>query len=269
MREKKLYHYLMYPYLFNVIPSYTVMLAAGVLAATGLFRCLCGAAHIPAPVYRVYAVAAIVSIAVGIGSAFLFQAIYDFAETGKFAFDNLTFMGGLAGGALTFIIIGLCARGDVRRALLPVCELAAPCIVLAHAIGRMGCFMAGCCYGRESRYGLVFPDVGRVIPTQLYESIFLFALFGVLLLFTLRGVRSPRVKATDGINLAVYCLSYSVFRFTLEFFRGDPRGAFAGALSPSQLLSIIMFAAGITLAVLRAARPALWFRLPPSPSESE
>lgn len=240
----------MHPYLFGKIPSYSVMMIIGILAAVVLFRVLCKKKQVPGKIYDYYATAAIVAIAAGLGSAFLFQAVYNLIANGKFEFRGLTFMGGLIGGALTFVLFGLLSRRPERRAaLLPVAELAAPCLVLAHAIGRIGCFLAGCCYGKVSEHGIYMPAVGaKVIPTQIIEAAFLFALFGLLLWFTL----SDKVK---GFNLASYAFDYSAFRFVIEFFRDDYRGSFIPGLSPSQFQSIILLAVGVFVVALRLKYP--------------
>jgi len=239
------------------------MMIIGILAAVVLFRVLCAKKQVPGKFYDYYATAAIVAIAAGLGSAFLFQAVYNLIANGKFEFRGLTFMGGLIGGALTFILFGLLSRRPERRAaLLPIAELAAPCLVLAHAIGRIGCFLAGCCYGKVSDHGIYMPAVGaKVIPTQLIEAAFLFALFGLLLWFTM----SDKVK---GFNLVSYALSYSVFRFVIEFFRDDYRGSFIPGLSPSQFQSIILLAVGAFVLALRLKFPDRFVLAPESAPET-
>jgi phosphatidylglycerol:prolipoprotein diacylglycerol transferase len=242
----------MYPFLFGKIPSYQALLIIAILAAVVLFRVLCTKRKLPNRVYNYYSTAGLVSIFVGILSAFLFQAIYDYAETGVFELSGLTFMGGLVGGVITFVLFALLAKDKrIRSAFFPVAELAAPCITAAHAIGRIGCFLSGCCYGVQSEHGLDFPGIGKVIPTQLYEAIFLILLTTVLLYFILSD------KVT-GYNLTLYAIAYAVFRFVIEFFRGDERGAFLGALSPSQIQSFILLAAGVCLLVLRIKKPSLF-----------
>ena len=108
----------MHPYLFGKIPSYSVMMIIGILAAVLLFRFLCAKKRVPGKIYDYYATAAIVSIAVGLGSAFLFQAVYNLIDTGKFEFRGLTFMGGLIGGAVTFVLFGLLSKKPERKAAL-------------------------------------------------------------------------------------------------------------------------------------------------------
>ena len=106
----------MHPYLFGKIPSYSVMMIIGILAAVLLFRFLCAKKRVPGKIYDYYATAAIVSIAVGLGSAFLFQAVYNLIDTGKFEFRGLTFMGGLIGGSVTFVLFGLLSKKTERKA---------------------------------------------------------------------------------------------------------------------------------------------------------
>ncbi len=247
----------MYPYLFGVLPSYTVMMIVGILAAVACFRLLSDKTKLPAKVYNFYSLNAVASIAAGLLFAMLFQSVYNFFETGVFKLEGMTFMGGLIGGAGTFVLVTLLSKKrEVKRSFFVVAEIAAPCVCLAHALGRIGCTLAGCCYGIESESGWFFPAVGKkVIPTQFIEACFLFVLFAALLVFTLK--RSPR-----GFNLIIYCLAYAVFRFVIEFFRGDPRGAFVGALSPSQFQSIVLFLIGVGLLVFRLLRPDFYAPAP-------
>lgn len=247
----------MYPYLFGVLPSYTVMMIVGILAAVACFRLLSDKTKLPAKVYNFYSLNAVASIAAGLLFAMLFQSVYNFFETGVFKLEGMTFMGGLIGGAGTFVLVTLLSKKrEAKRSFFVVAEIAAPCVCLAHALGRIGCTLAGCCYGIESESGWFFPAVGKkVIPTQFIEACFLFVLFAALLVFTLR--RSPR-----GFNLIIYCLAYAVFRFVIEFFRGDPRGAFVGALSPSQFQSIVLFLIGVGLLVFRLLRPDFYALVP-------
>ena len=113
-------------------------------------------------------------------------------------------------------------------------------ITIAHGFGRIGCLFAGCCYGHESHewYSVYSHNAGHnVIPVQLYEAIFLFVLSGVLILMLYK------FKSKD--ELAVYLVSYGIWRFVIEFFRDDYRGSFVGNLSPSQFWSILMVIGGI------------------------
>ena len=241
----------MYPQI--IIDSYWLMLVLGVLSAIFVFRFLSAKTKLPDKAYDYYAFAGVASIAAGLVFAMLFQSFYNFVETGVFKLQGLTFMGGLIGGAATFIAFALSTKnGMIRKCFFPVAEIAVPCICVAHCLGRIGCFLAGCCYGVESEFGIFFPTLGKtVIPTQLIEAIFLALLFALLLFFTLKN----KLK---GFNLPFYCIGYAIFRFIIEFFRADPRGAFLGFLSPSQVQSIVFLLIGIALLVLRIKKPSLY-----------
>jgi len=165
------------------------------------------------------------------------------------------FYGGLIGGLAL-------AWWYARRHGLPgwaTADALAPGVIIGQAIGRLGCFAAGCCYGKPASvpWAVTFTDVyaARAVgtpvdtplhPSQLYESAAAFLLFLFLLWLADR-------KRFDGQVLLTYAVGYSVIRFVLEFWRGDPeRGSvFGGALSTSQVIAL----------VLVVAAAALWPRL--------
>ena len=165
------------------------------------------------------------------------------------------FYGGLMGGILV-------AWWYVRRHALPgwtTADALAPGVILGQAIGRLGCFAAGCCYGKPASvpWAVTFTDVyaarttGTPLdtplhPSQLYESALAFLLFLGLLWLSDR-------KRFPGQVVLSYTVGYSAIRFVLEYWRGDlDRGSFfGGALSTSQLIAIVL--------VLGAA--AFWPRL--------
>lgn len=118
--------------------------------------------------------------------------------------------------------------------------------ILAHSIGRVGCFMEGCCYGRptQSRIGVIFtkssiaPDNVPLIPVQLIEAGGEFLLFIIVLMMIRKGTKAQRI-------LSFYMIAYGCMRFALEFFRYDSYRGFIGPLSLSQLISIITVILGI------------------------
>jgi phosphatidylglycerol---prolipoprotein diacylglyceryl transferase len=140
-----------------------------------------------------------------------------------------------------------------------VADAFAPGIAVGQAIGRVGCFAAGCCWGTQCDlpWGVQFPEAGHVnagVPTgvhlhpvQLYETAATLALFFVLLWLRKR-------RAFTGHVVLAYLIGYSAIRFTLEFWRDDPRGDVLGlttltGLSTSQLIAV---ACGTSAAALMA-----------------
>lgn len=141
----------------------------------------------------------------------------------------------------------------IRRKKLPLLKTADFLIVavpLGHALGRIGCFFAGCCYGKPTAlpWGVRFTDPHALVPpelvgiplhpTQLYEAGLNFALF--LLLHY-----ASKKPHKEGKILVEYVLCYAVMRFLLEFLRGDFRGGFLLGLSPSQLISLAVAAVAL------------------------
>ena len=188
----------------------------------------------------------IVAIAIGFFSATLFQSIYNYVDAlkvdpnAKFEFGGMTFIGGLIGGVVSFLAGYFIFRPRLKGRLVDIISLLPTCIIIAHAFGRIGCFFAGCCYGKptDSFLGVKFPFLDhKVHPTQLYEAGFLFILFAVcLLLYLKKGFKH---------NLSLYLLAYGVFRFCIEFVRGDERGAYILGMPPSQFLAIVMVVASV------------------------
>ena len=185
------------------------------------------------------------AIAVGFFAASVFQAIYDYIENPAAGFNlagGMTFIGGLIGGVATFLLVYFVARTKLHGRATDLLPIAPCCITIAHAFGRLGCFFAGGCYGKEtdSFLGVQFPGHSAPVhPTQLYEAAFLFIIFGVMLFLLL--------KFDFKYNMSVYVISYGVFRFCIEFLRGDHRGELVTGISPSQFWSIGMVLIGIGL----------------------
>jgi len=129
-----------------------------------------------------------------------------------------------------------------RMSPLLTLDLLAPFIVLGQAIGRIGCFLNGCCYGKPSVFGLYFPSAGqKLIPTQLYSSLALFVIFLVL----------RRIQNREHLPGSIFCFYlffYSIKRFTVEFLRNDSPKMFAG-LTIFQLFSLAMFFISLALLV--------------------
>jgi phosphatidylglycerol:prolipoprotein diacylglycerol transferase len=163
---------------------------------------------------------------------------------------GLVFYGGLIGGGAAFLALVRFARLSFPDML----DIGAAGVAIGHAIGRMGCFAAGCCYGRHSEmpWAVVFTDPSclavevlnePVHPTQLYSFLFLSALT-ILLLWLHPRRRFP------GQMAVLYLILYGLFRFGVEFLRGDPRGTLeilGASLTVSQWLSLAAFILGTVI----------------------
>jgi len=172
-----------------------------------------------------------------------------------FSLETLRSGGVYYGGFLAAVVVGI---AYMRHHKLPVWKMTdcyAPGIALGQAIGRLGCFSAGCCYGKptSSILGVVFknpyslqtvgvPLMVRLHPTQLYEAAANLIIFVTLWLALHR-------KQFNGQVFILYLFMYSITRFFVEFLRGDAdRGfLFDGRLSTSQVisLSLIVLATGL------------------------
>lgn len=160
--------------------------------------------------------------------------------------EGFVFYGALIGGLGGVAIYSL----NKKLPFFSLTDYFIPGLVLGHAFGRIGCFFAGCCYGMECEtpISIVFPTGGAapagipLLPTQLMESAFLFLLCAFL-------VWRLTKKKPFGTVSGWYMVLYGVWRFVIEFFRSDERGA-VGALSTSQFISLFVFAGGVALLLL-------------------
>lgn len=161
--------------------------------------------------------------------------------------------GGIIGGVLLCWIY--CRVKGM--AFLKYFDLVMPSVALAQGFGRIGCFLAGCCYGKETSgsLGIVFHDSAyapngvKLIPTQLISSGLDFLHFFVLIWFARRAKR-------DGQVAGLYLTLYSAGRFILEFFRGDLIRGSVGVLSTSQFISIFTCLAGVAMLLWAGRKPA-------------
>jgi phosphatidylglycerol:prolipoprotein diacylglycerol transferase len=149
---------------------------------------------------------------------------------------GLVFYGGFLGGGAAVWALAR-RRGEPVLGLLDFVLTALP---LGHALGRIGCFLNGCCYGRptDAPWGIVqrYVDAAPRHPVQLYEAA------GNLLLYVLL-LRLYRWKHRDGQVVAVYLLIYPLLRFAFEWLRGDERVRWAG-MTAAQWSSIALLLVG-------------------------
>ena len=245
----------MYPYkiLFG-IDLYSILIAVGVIVCMVFIRLQADWRGLKAKLQNLLLFNTVAAVVLGYGFAVLFQAFYNYMASGTFEIVNSTgstFYGGLIGGTAMFIVIYFAAGrflypdGYHVRQFRTVSDLAPASITVAHGFGRLGCLMAGCCYGAkcDAWYGIEMVNLGyKVVPVQLFEALFLFALSAVLLILFKRGVK---------YQMPIYMLTYACWRFVAELMRNDYRGAtVVDFLTPSQLISVLLLAGGgVLLAV--------------------
>jgi len=148
--------------------------------------------------------------------------------------------GGLAwqGGFLLGALVGILYVRWKKWDLILFLDLVSPYIALGQAIGRLGCFLNGCCYGLPYTYGVYFPVHGqRLHPTQLYEAAGLFFIF-----ISLKQLR--KTQHVNGQIFVVYLLAASLLRFWVEYYRGDHEIVWHD-FSPFQLSCVVIFIAGL------------------------
>lgn len=196
-----------------------------------------------------------ISLVIALGFSFLLDGIFHSIKEGEWTFGTVSFLGALIGGLTSFLLLMKYFYKDDNKDMRKITNTLITGVVLAHAIGRIGCFCAGCCFGipTESYLGVLFPHghahdlyPGQAVyPTQLFEAGFLFVLF-----FLLNKVSFFKHK-----ELEVYLVGYGIWRFTLEFIRGDERGVFIPLFetqynvfpTPSQFISLLMILLGVYL----------------------
>ena len=138
-----------------------------------------------------------------------------------------------------------------EMSLWKVGDILAPSVAIGQGVGRLGCFFAGCCYGRETDvpWAVIFKNPNTLAPmdvhlhpTQLYDSANGFIIFAILLILR-------KFKKFDGQLFWTYTLLYAVGRFIVEIFRGDERGFVTASLSTSQFIAIPLFAVSIVMLI--------------------
>ena len=259
----------MHPILFSVgdwpVYSYGVLLAAAYLI--GLQLGVVRARRAGVDPARVMDLGIYLIIAALIGAKLMLIAVdWEYFRSQPRELLSLVRAGGVFyGGLIAAVAVGLWL---VRRYKLPVwttADLMAPGIALGHVVGRFGCLLAGCCYGRPTDvpWAVTFTDplaaqnVGTPLgiplhPTQLYDAGAELVILCVLLFTERKG------RPFAGRTFWMYLLLYGISRFIIEFYRGDPnRGTVMEGLSTSQFVSLLLVPGSLLmLAYLRRRGPA-------------
>lgn len=235
----------MYPELGSVGPltihSYGLTIALGVLFA--IFLMIRKARRLGFPPSEKVIDLVFVVVFSGLMGARIFYVIQEWewyrshvGEIFQVWKGGLVYYGGMIASFL-FLFIYLHA---IRLPLLQTTDFLITYVPFVHALGRLGCFLNGCCYGKPSflPWAVQFPSLqGTVHPTQLYESLFNLALFGLLLWYY------PR-RRFQGEMIILYLIIYSLGRFFIEFLRGDQMLSIFG-YSFHQFLSLLFIGVGI------------------------
>jgi len=256
----------MHPELFRIgsfpVHTYGVFLALAFLGAIMITVRLGGRDGLPKE--RIYDLCLWMLLASLVGSKVLMLFTEPEYRGNPWALVSLDFL--RSGGVFYGGLIGAVVTGYflMRRYKLPwwkTADACAPGIALGNVLGRLGCFSAGCCWGKPTGepWGVRFTELAHEItgvpagvalhPTQLYESISILIVFGFLLWL-------HRHRRFSGQVILSYALLYSAIRFVIEFFRDDPRGDILGlttltGLSTSQMIGIIV---GVTSLILLIRR---------------
>jgi len=167
----------------------------------------------------------------------------------SYMLGEIVFYGGLAGGIIAMLIF--CK--SYRIPIVPIADLFAPALALAHGIGRIGCFLGGCCYGKPVSaahpFAVIFPPASMGAPAgtpllaiQLIEAASLFMIAAILVL-----VYKKTASRIKGLTVSLYAALYSVLRFVLEFHRGDRARGIYGPFSTSQYISLALLVVSAAL----------------------
>src|SRR6266542_1249673 len=256
----------MYPILFHIgsftVNTYGVFLALAFLGT--IFVTVRLAERDGLPRERIYDLCLWLLLSSLVGSKLLMfftEPEYREHPLQLFSLDFLRSGGVFYGGLLGAIIAGYFLMKRWKLPWWKTADACAPGIALGNALGRQGCFSAGCCWGKQTNlpWGVRFTQLGHEVtgvpidaklhPTQLYESFAMLIVFFFLLWLHKR-------KKFNGQVILAYALIYAIVRFLIEFVRDDPRGDILGlttltGLSTSQMIGIIVGVGALILLVIR------------------
>lgn len=247
----------------KTIPTYSLAAAVGIIAAVFYTKkgvrdeyyidldrhleleLICALAGTAAGAKLLYLIIEYRHIIADVGAYGLAKAGYSYLVGG------FVFYGGLLGYITAIYIYCRSSEVSFSHSL----QLVLPAFPLAHGFGRIGCYVTGCCFGKET-HGLLHviysnsafaPNGVPLVPVQLIESVYEFALFFIL-------YADSKHKVPGYVMLSKYAVLYGCGRFVIELFRGDSYRGYIGWLSVSQVISLICIAAGIAYILHHAKR---------------
>jgi phosphatidylglycerol:prolipoprotein diacylglycerol transferase len=256
----------MHPVLFSLggftVYAYGVLLAAAYLLGLQFALVRARARGLDGQRVMDLGIWIIISALVGAKLLLLIVDVKTFTSNPKELLNLLRSGGVFYGGLIAAVTVALLYLRRHKLPLWTTTDVFAPGIALGHIVGRLGCLMAGCCFGRPASvpWAITFHDPAAFAtsgtalnvplhPTQLYEAGAEALILAVLLLFERRGRPFP------GRTFWSYMLLYGVSRFIIEFYRGDSRGMVFDVMSTSQFFSIVLVPLAIVMLVVLGRRP--------------
>ena len=227
------------------IHGYGLMIAIGILTALFMSEYRAKKKGLNADILYVFM---LIGVGCGLIGAKVLFCLVEFKTFLKDPLHVLTGSGFVVYGGIIFGIISIIIACRVYKLnFLDYFDLLTPALAVGQGFGRIGCFLAGCCYGRETEtfLGVVFthsdyaPNNVKLLPTQLFSSAGAFLISFILIQYAKKEPAKGKVGA-------LYLILYSLGRFLIEFFRNDYRGEI-GKLSTSQFISLFILVMGIYL----------------------
>ncbi|MBV8902609.1 MAG: prolipoprotein diacylglyceryl transferase [Acidobacteriia bacterium] len=254
----------MYPEVFHLsfLHTYGVLVALAFLAGLWVATRLARQANLPAE--TIFNLGFYSALSAMLGAKVMMILVdlpyYTQHPAEIFSLSTLQAGGVFYGGLIAALLVAAWYLHKTKLPGLLTADIFAPGIALGHAIGRLGCFSAGCCWGLPTHlpWAVRFTDPNSQVPpellnvplhpTQLYESFAEFVIFGILYW----RIRKPHPA---GAIISLYLMLYSTARFIVEFFRYHEQGnLWGGPLDTSQWLSILLFVIGASYFVVAARR---------------
>jgi phosphatidylglycerol:prolipoprotein diacylglycerol transferase len=228
------------------VKSYGLMIAIGIIVAATIFINKGKKKGFDEDSLLNLVIFAVIGGALGGKGLFIITEIKDIIKDPSILLNfgyGFVIYGAIGGGALAMYLYSRKKGWSIIEML----DMTVPGLAIAQGFGRIGCFLAGCCYGAETTLpvGVVFPKGSlappgiHIHPTQIYSSIFDFLLGFILLYYSKREQQTGKV-------MGLYLMIYSIGRFLVEFLRDDPRGN-VGVFSTSQFIAIFTLVFGIII----------------------
>lgn len=182
----------------------------------------------------------------------IFNGVENFIDIFKIWEGGMAIYGGVIGG---FIGVLICCKIK-KYSLMQACDLAAPCLIFGQAVGRIGCYFAGCCYGVETLNPdlQVFP-ISVLIGEHWHLATFFYESFLDLVGCAILLIISAKSKVNGNVT-AGYFIVYGIVRAVLEQFRDPAEALTIGStgIRVSQLLSIILIVVGIAIIIFNVVK---------------